>query len=89
MLVTTLPKKGSEAKVFNIPEADLSKYETVEATMTTYDEGKDRVAEGEQIEGGLQLDKIDVQAYSEICICYYWWRGVLYYKYCYCSCSCP
>jgi len=44
---------GTPAKVFDIPEADLSKYEAVEVTKTTYDEGKDRIAEGEETVGRL------------------------------------
>jgi hypothetical protein len=91
MLVTTLPKLGTQAKVYDVPEADLSKYETVEATKTTYDEGKDLIAKGEEVAGGMQLDKMDVQAYgNDICICYFWWHGVLYYRYCYsCNSPCP
>jgi hypothetical protein len=69
----------------------LSKYETVEATKTTYDEGKDLIAKGEEVAGGMQLDKMDVQAYgNDICNCYFWLHGVLYYRYCYsCSAPCP
>ena len=89
-LVTTLPDKGNQAKVYDIPAEELAKYESLEVNKTTYDEGKDRLADGKEIGGGLQLDKLDVQAYADdICICYYWWRGVLYYRYCYCNCSCP
>jgi hypothetical protein len=68
-LVSTMPEKGQQAKVYDIPEDQLAKFDVVEGTKATYDE--------------------DVQAYSDICICYFWWRGVLYYRYQYCWQDCP
>ena len=41
-LVTTVPQKGESAKVYDIPEADLSNYESVEATQASYEEAKTR-----------------------------------------------
>ena len=63
-LVSTMPKKGEQAKVYDVPDAELAKYEAVEAKQTSYDEGKDRLAEGEEIAGGVEFDKGDVQAYG-------------------------
>lgn len=83
-LVTTVPQKGQEPKVFDIPDAELAKYEAVEASQTSLDEGKERIAEGEQLAGGLDLDKTDVQAYGHICICWYRIRRRWYYRYVYC-----
>jgi hypothetical protein len=88
-LVTTLPKKGESAKVYDVPDAELSKYEALEAKQTSYDEGKDRLAEGEEIAGGVELDKADVQAYSNICICWIHLGHRWYYRYQYCWQSCP
>ena len=88
-LVTTLPKKGESAKAYDIPESDLAKYQAVEAKQTSYDEGKDRVGEGEEIAGGIELDKADVQAYSHICICWIHLGHRWYYRYQYCWQSCP
>jgi hypothetical protein len=84
-----MPEKGGQAKVYDIPDADLSKYEAVEGTKASYDEAKDKVAEGKALAAGVDLDKADVQAYSDICICYFTYRGVLYYKYIYCWEPCP
>ena len=88
-LVTTVPKKGESARVFDVPDADLSKYEAVEATQSSYEEAKDKIAGGQELAGGLEIDKADVQAYGHICICYFWWGGVLYYRYQYCWQHCP
>lgn len=88
-LVSTMPEKGGQAKVYDIPEADLAKYEAVEGTKATYDEAKDKVAEGKALSAGVDLDKMEVQAYSDICICYFTYHGVLYYKYIYCWEPCP
>ena len=88
-LVTTVPTKGESAKVYDIPEGDLSKYEAVEATQSSYEEAKDKISGGQELAGGLEIDKTDVQAYGGICICYFWWRGVLYYRYQYCWQHCP
>ena len=43
-LVTTMPKKGEGSKVYDVPDAELAKYEALEANQTSYDEGKERVA---------------------------------------------
>jgi hypothetical protein len=88
-LVSTMPEKGGQAKVYDIPDADLAKYETVEATKGTYDEAKDKIAGAKELAGGVDLDKADVKAYSDIYICYFWWRGVLYYRWCYSWQECP
>jgi hypothetical protein len=32
-----MPEKGQQAKVYDIPDADLSKYEAVEGTKATYE----------------------------------------------------
>ena len=58
-------------------------------TQALYDEAKDKIAGGKELGAGVDLDKADVQAYSDICICYFWWRGVLYYRYQYCWQDCP
>ena len=87
-LVTTVPIKGEEAKAYDIPEADLAKYEAVEAKQEPYDQAKD-VSGGTQLAGSMDVSKEDVQAYGNICICYFWWRGVLYYRYQYCWQHCP
>jgi len=47
-LVTTMPKKGEGSKVYDVPDAELAKYEPLEAKQTSYEEGKDRIAEGEE-----------------------------------------
>ena len=60
-----------------------------EVDKATYDEAKDKIAGGKELSAGVDLEKADVQAYSDICICYFWWRGVLYYRYQYCWQSCP
>ena len=86
-LVTTLPKKGESAKAYDIPDSELAKYEAVEAKQTSYDEGKDRVGEGEEIAGGMEIG--DVQAYSNICICWIHIGHRWYYRYQYCWQSCP
>jgi hypothetical protein len=88
-LVTTLPKKGGSAKAYDIPESELAKYEAVEAKQTSYDEGKGRVGEGEEIAGGIEIDQADVQAYSNICICWIHIGHRWYYRYQYCWQSCP
>ena len=88
-LVSTMPQKGQEAKVYDIPDSDLAKYQSVDGTKATYDEAKDKIASGKEIAGGIDLDKTDVQAYSDLCICYFWWNGVLYYRYQPCWASCP
>ena len=88
-LVTTVPTGGEEPKVYDIPEGDLSKYEAVEAKQEPYDQATDTVSGGTQLAGGVEIDKEDVQAYGNICICYFWWRGVLYYRYQYCWQHCP
>jgi hypothetical protein len=64
-LVSTLPKKGESAKVYDVPEAELAKYQAVEAKQTSYDEGKDRLGEGEEIAGSIDIDKSDVQAVQQ------------------------
>jgi hypothetical protein len=83
-LVTTLPVKGEQPKVYEIPDADLGKYQVVEGKKDTYAEGKDKLASGKELAGGIDLEKADVQAYSDICICWYYWYGVWYYRYVYC-----
>lgn len=88
-LVSTMPQKGQQAKVYDIPDSDLAKYQAVESTKATYDEAKDKISSGTQIAGGVDLEKADVQAYSDICICYWTWRGILYYRYQYCWEPCP
>jgi hypothetical protein len=88
-LVTTVPFEGGEAKVYDIPDGDLAKYEAVEAKNEPYDQAKDTVSGGTQMAGGIDLDKEDVQAYGRICICYFWWGGRLYYRYQYCWQHCP
>ena len=87
-LVTTVPKKGEDAKVYDVPEAELAKYEAVEASQTSYEEGKDRLAEGEEL-AGVEFDKDDVQAYGNICICWIRMGHRWYYRYQYCWQSCP
>jgi hypothetical protein len=87
-LVTTVPKKGEEARVFDVPDAELAKYEAVEASQTSYEEGKDRLAEGEEL-AGVEFDKGDVQAYGNICICWIHIGRRWYYRYQYCWQSCP
>ena len=84
-----MPIKGEKAKVYDIPDADLAKYQALETNQTTYDEGKDRIAKGEKIVGGLDLDKTEVQAYSHICICWIHFGHRWYYRYQYCWQSCP
>ncbi len=88
-IVTTMPSKGGTAKVYDVPDAELSKYTEVEATKATYDEGQSQIQGAEELGGALDLDKMDVQAYSDICICYFRWGRRLYYKYIYCWQSCP
>ena len=88
-LVTTVPTGGEQAKVYDIPESELSKYEAIETKQEPYEQAKDTVSGGTQVAGGVDISKEDVQAYSEICICYWWWRGVLYYRTQYCWQSCP
>ena len=39
-----MPEKGGQAKVYDIPDADLAKYEAVEGTKATYDEAKEKIA---------------------------------------------
>lgn len=87
-LVTTIAKKGEQSKVFDVPDAELAKYEAAEAKQTSYEEGKDRLAEGEEL-AGLELDKGDVQAYGNICICWIRMGHRWYYRYQYCWQSCP
>ena len=88
-LVSSLPKKGEQSKVYDVPDAELAKYEALEANQTTYEEGKDRVAEGEEIAGSVEFDKGDVQAYGGICICWIRMGHRCYYPYLYCWQSCP
>ena len=88
-LVTTMPKKGEQSRVYDIPDAELARYESLEAKQTTYDEGKDRLPEGEEIAGGVELDQKDVQAYGDICICWIHLGKRWYYRYQYCWQSCP
>ena len=88
-LVSTMPEKGQQAKVYDIPDAELAKFDAVEGVKETYDEAKDKVASGKELGSGVDLDKADVQAYSDICVCYFWWRGTLYYRYQYCWQDCP
>jgi len=88
-IVTTMPKKGEAGKVYDVPDAELQKFQEVEATKSTYDEGKSQIQGGEELAGAVDLDKMDVQAYSDICICYFRYYGRLYYKYIYCWQSCP
>jgi len=51
-LVTTMPKKGEGSKVYDVPDAELAKYEPLEAKQTSYEEGKDRI---EVISNGKQM----------------------------------
>jgi len=88
-LVTTLPRKGESAKAYDIPESELVKYQPVEANQTSYDEGKDRLSAAEEIAGGIDIDKPDVQAYDKICICWIHTTSGGYYRYQYCWQSCP
>jgi hypothetical protein len=88
-LVTTLPLKGEAAKVYDIPDSDLAKYQALETNQTPYEEGQDKIAKSQQMAGGLDLDKADVQAYSHICICWIRWGHTWYYRYQYCWQSCP
>lgn len=88
-LVTTVSIEGGEAKVYDIPDEALAKYEAVEAKQEPYDQAKDTVAGGTQMAGGVEIEKEDVQAYGNICICYFWWHGRLYYRYQYCWQHCP
>jgi len=88
-LVSTMPEKGQQAKVYDIPDSDLAKYKAVEANQTSYDEGKDRLAEGKEMAGGIDLDKQEVQAYNDICICWIKIGGTWYYRYQYCWQDCP
>ncbi len=83
-LVSTMPEKGQQAKVYDVPDADLAKFPAVESKKDTYEEGKEKVASGKELAGGIELDKADVQAYGNICICWYHWYGRWYYKYVYC-----
>ena len=87
-LVTTVPKKGEDAKVYDVPDAELAKYEAAEANQTSYEEGKDRLAEGQEL-AGLEFDKGDVQAYGNICICWIRIGRTWYYRYQYCWQHCP
>jgi len=87
-LVTTIAKKGEQSKVYDVPEAELAKYEAAEANQTSYEEGKDKLAEGEEL-AGLEFDKGDVQAYGNICICWIRMGHRWYYRYQYCWQSCP
>ncbi len=61
-LVSTMPAKGQTAKVYDIPDAELAKFKTLEATKSTYEEGKDKIASGKEIAGGVDLDKTDVKS---------------------------
>ena len=88
-LVTTIAKKGEQSKVYDVPEADLTKYEALETQQTTYEEGKDRVAEGEERAGSVEFDTGDVQAYGNICICWIHIGRRWYYRYQYCWQNCP
>ena len=88
-LVSTMPAKGQEAKVYDIPDAELSKFKTVEGKQAPYDEAKDKVSEGTELAGGIDLDKADVQAYGHVCICYFVWGGRWWYRYQYCWQHCP
>ena len=90
-IVSTMPKKGETAKAYDIPDAELSKYTEVQATKGTYDETQDKIQGAEEIggSGAVDLDKMDVQAYSDICICYFTYGGRVYYKYIYCWQDCP
>ena len=88
-LVTTVSTAGEAAKVFDIPDAELAKYEAVEAYQQPYEEAKDKVSGGTEMPGGIEISKADVQAYGHICICYFWWGGTLYYRYQYCWQRCP
>lgn len=90
-LVTTVPKMGEQSKAYHIPDEDLAKYEAVETKQTQYEE---KVAEAEGAEelggaGALELDKVEVQAYSHICWCYFRWRGRWWRRLQYCWQSCP
>ncbi len=51
--------------------------------------GLSQIQGGEELAGAVDLDKMDVQAYSDICICYFRYHGRLYYKYIYCWQHCP
>jgi len=88
-LVSTMPAKGQQAKVYDIPDAELAKFQTVDATQASYEEGKEKVSGGKELAGSLDLDKADVQAYHHVCICYFWWGGQWWYKYQYCWQHCP
>ena len=53
-----------------------SKYESVEGTKApTTSEGQ--IAGGKELGAGVDLDKADVQAYSDHLHLLLWWRGVL------------
>jgi hypothetical protein len=88
-LVSTLPKKGDQAKVYDVPDAELARYEALEANQTTFAEGKDRLGEAEEIAGGVEFNKDDVEAYGDICICWIHVGRRWYYRYQYCWQSCP
>lgn len=88
-LVSTMPAKGQTAKVYDIPDAELAKFKTLEATKSTYEEGKEKIASGKEMAGGVDLDKTDVQAYGDLCICYIWDGYQWWYRYQPCWASCP
>lgn len=88
-LVSTMPAKGQDAKVYDIPDSELAKFQAVEGQQTPYDDAKDKIADGAELAGGIDLDKADVQAYGHVCVCYFWWGGRWWYRYQYCWQHCP
>jgi hypothetical protein len=53
-----------QSRAYDVPEAELARYESLEAKLTPYDEGKDGLPEGEEIAGGVEFDQKDVHARS-------------------------
>jgi len=89
-IVSTMPEKGQEAKVYDIPDADLASYTPVEGEKTQHGEKKEGAEDAQELggSGSIDLSKMEVQAYGDVCICWYRVRRRWYYRYVWCWQSC-
>ena len=71
-IVTTVPKKGETSQAYNIPDADLAKYDKAQ---TRFVEGEEMIAGAANVEEGEPIadEGAEVEAYAHrICYCWYW-----------------
>lgn len=86
-IVSTLPQMGGEPTFYEIPDADLEKYQALEIKAVGEDENPPEGAEkAEQIEApGAAQPEAEVQAYRRRhlarCFVYNRYTGYIYYWY--------